>query len=65
MREEELQELRKQDGHTDISLDTKHQTLTGVEFPLTNEAKQAVVDMVKGVHDYIQLEISEFCFSNF
>ena len=60
IREEELQELRKTEVHTDISVDSKQQTLTGVAFPITQAAKQAIIDMARGSYDYLQLKISEY-----
>lgn len=57
IREEELQEIRRSEVNTDISIDTKQQTLGGVAFPLTEPAKQAILDMVKGLHDYLQFRI--------
>ncbi|XP_063922273.1 twinfilin [Zophobas morio] len=58
IREEELQELRKTEVHTDISVDSKQQTLTGVAFPITQAAKQAIIDMARGSYDYLQLKIN-------
>lgn len=55
--EEELAELKKTTATTDYSVETRHQTLSGVAFPVTDEAKQAITEMAKGVHEYIQLKI--------
>ncbi|XP_051163190.1 twinfilin isoform X1 [Leptopilina boulardi] len=55
--EEELAELKKTTIHTDYSVETRHQTLSGVAFPVSDEAKQAITDLGKGIHDYIQLKI--------
>lgn len=60
MREEELQELKKTEVNTEISINTKQQTLGGVEFPLTEAAKQAIIDMARGSYDYLQFRIGEF-----
>ncbi|XP_057658411.1 twinfilin isoform X2 [Diorhabda carinulata] len=57
MREEELQELKRTEVNTDISVDTKQQTLGGVVFPITEPAKQAILDMVRGLYDYLQFRI--------
>lgn len=57
MREEELQELKKTEVNTEISINTKQQTLGGVEFPLTEAAKQAIIDMARGSYDYLQFRI--------
>ncbi|XP_066157247.1 twinfilin [Euwallacea fornicatus] len=57
MREEEMQELRKTEVNTEISISTKQQTLGGVAFPLTEAAQQAIADMARGSYDYLQLRI--------
>ncbi|XP_018049275.1 PREDICTED: twinfilin isoform X2 [Trachymyrmex septentrionalis] len=55
--EEELAELKKTTATTDYSVETRHQTLSGVAFPVTDEAKQAITELGKGIHEYIQLKI--------
>lgn len=55
--EEELAELRKNTVTTDYSVETRHQTLSGVAFPVTDEAKQAITELGKGIHEYVQLKI--------
>ncbi|XP_028142934.1 twinfilin [Diabrotica virgifera virgifera] len=57
MREEELQELRKTEVHTEINIATKQQTAGGVAFPITETAKQALIDMASGSYDYLQFRI--------
>ncbi|ENN81951.1 twinfilin [Dendroctonus ponderosae] len=57
MREEELQEIKKTEVNTEININSKQQTLGGIEFPLTESAKQAIVDMARGSYDYLQLRI--------
>ncbi|CAH1170374.1 unnamed protein product [Phaedon cochleariae] len=57
MREEELQEIKRTEVHTDIGVTTKHQTLSGVAFPITKTAEQAILDMARGSYDYIQFKI--------
>ncbi|XP_066249309.1 twinfilin [Euwallacea similis] len=57
MREEEMQELRKTEVNTEISISTKQQTLGGVAFPLTEAVKQAIADMARGSYNYLQLRI--------
>lgn len=59
MREEELEEIKKTEINTDISIDTKQQTLSGVAFPITETVKQAVLDMARGSYSYLQLRIGE------
>lgn len=55
--EEELAELKKTTVHTDYSVETRHQTLSGVAFPVTEEAEKAILDLGRGVHEYVQLKI--------
>ncbi|KYN10585.1 Twinfilin, partial [Trachymyrmex cornetzi] len=55
--EEELAELKKTTVTTDYNVETRHQTLSGVAFPVTDEAKQAITELGKGIHEYIQLKI--------
>lgn len=55
--EEELAELKKSTVHTDYSVETRQQTLSGVAFPVTDEAKQAITSLGKGLHEYVQLKI--------
>ncbi|XP_025835468.1 twinfilin-like, partial [Agrilus planipennis] len=57
MREEELNEVKRTEVHTDISINSKHQTLGGVAFPVTEPAQQAIIDMKRGSYDYLQFEI--------
>ncbi|KAJ8920089.1 hypothetical protein NQ315_011744 [Exocentrus adspersus] len=57
MREEELEEIKRTEVNTNISIDTKQQTLSGVAFPITEAAKQAVIDMGRGTYDYLQFGI--------
>lgn len=57
MREEELNELKKTEVNTEISVDTKQQTLGGVAFPITEAAQQAIKDMANGSYDYLQFRI--------
>lgn len=59
MREEELQELRKTEVNTEINIDTKQQTLSGVAFPITEPATRAILDMARGSYDYLQLKIGK------
>lgn len=57
MREEELQEIKRSEINVDYGVDTKHQTLSGVVFPISEAAKEAVFDMGRGSYDYIQFRI--------
>ena len=42
---------------TDVSVDTKHQTLQGVAFPISRDAFQALEKLSKKQLNYVQLEI--------
>ncbi|CAL7942282.1 unnamed protein product [Xylocopa violacea] len=55
--EEELAELKKNTVTTDYSVETRHQTLSGVAFPVTAEAEQAITELGAGMHEYVQLRI--------
>lgn len=56
-REEELQEIKRAEVTTDYSVDSRHQTLGGVGFPITNSAKDALEDMARGSYDYLRFRI--------
>ncbi|EDW24604.1 GL24238 [Drosophila persimilis] len=56
-REEELKELRKTEVHTEISTNTRHQTLGGISCPLTDATVASVQDLVRGNYDYLQFRI--------
>lgn len=58
-REEELAELRRSERSVaaNVGVDTKHQTLGGVSFPMTDSARQAVIKMADKLHGYVQLRI--------
>ncbi|XP_014206719.1 twinfilin isoform X2 [Copidosoma floridanum] len=55
--EEELAVLKKTTTHTDYGVETRQQTISGVAFPVTDEAKQAISDIGKNVYEYVQLKI--------
>lgn len=61
-REEELQEIKKTEINTNISVTSKHQTLGGVQFPVSDAAKDAIHEMSKGLHNYLQFKIGDFFF---
>ena len=39
----------------DIHVDSKHQTIQGVAFPVSQEAIQALKNITAGASDYVQL----------
>nr|CAD7200376.1 unnamed protein product [Timema douglasi]CAD7395128.1 unnamed protein product [Timema poppensis] len=55
--EEELAELRRTEINTSVGIDTRQHTLSGVSFPLTDEAWQAIEELADKVIDYVQLRI--------
>lgn len=58
-REEELMELKKNEVNTDHGIDSRHQTLGGVGFPITEAARQAITDMIRGSYNYLQFKIGK------
>lgn len=60
-REEELIELRKSEigSISEVSIDTKHKTLSGIAFPISEAAKKAIIDIGQNVVDYVQLKIGK------
>lgn len=60
-REEELIELRKSEigSISEVSIDTKHKTLSGIAFPISESAKKAIIDIGQNVVDYVQLKIGK------
>lgn len=57
MREEELNNMRKTEINTDFGTDSRQQTLTGLACKLQNDAIDALHNMLKGHHNYLQFEI--------
>lgn len=57
IREEELNEIKRTESHTDYGVDSRHQTLSGVAFPIDSAAKRALLDMVSGTYTYLQFKI--------
>lgn len=60
MREEELLEIKRSEINTNVNIDTRQQTLSGVAFPVTEAAKQSIIDMVAGAYDYLQFRIGKY-----
>ena len=59
LQEEEIKEIKKQEVGVDISVDTKHQTMAGISFPVVPDALQAITNFTKGKLQYVQLKIGE------
>jgi len=55
--EEELLEIKRTEVHSDISIDTRHQTLKGVLFPITARAYDALEKFRDKKLNYVQLKI--------
>lgn len=55
--EEERAEVKKTETSGEISVETKHQTVAGLSFPLTKAAVRAVTEFRTGDADYVQLSI--------
>ncbi|XP_006642958.1 twinfilin-1 [Lepisosteus oculatus] len=55
--EEELRQIKLNEVKTDVSVDTKQQTLQGVAFPVQRDAIQALEQFRDKKLNYVQLEI--------
>ncbi|CAI5785482.1 twinfilin-1 [Podarcis lilfordi] len=55
--EEELRQIKINEVQTDVSVDTKHQTLQGAAFPIAKEALQALEKLKNKQLNYVQLQI--------
>ncbi|KAM9375547.1 twinfilin-1a [Pholidichthys leucotaenia] len=55
--EEELRQIKLNEGQTDIGVDTKHQTLQGVAFPIHQDAVAALKSFRDKTINYVQLEV--------
>lgn len=56
--EEELQNIKRIESGTDIGVDSKHQTMQGIAFPISDDAINALCDMKDGRLNYLQLSIN-------
>nr|XP_033782040.1 twinfilin-2 isoform X2 [Geotrypetes seraphini] len=55
--ERELQQIKINEVKTEISVESKHQTLQGLAFPLRTEAEQAILLLKQKKINYIQLKL--------
>ncbi|XP_003217687.1 twinfilin-2 [Anolis carolinensis] len=55
--EQELQQIRINEVKTEISVESKHQTLQGLAFPLQPDAQQAIQLLKQKKINYIQLKL--------
>lgn len=56
-REEEINEMRKNETNIDFGTDSRQQTLTGLMCDLDDEALNALYAIAKGQHNYVQFRI--------
>lgn len=56
-REEEMNDLRRAEVKTNVSVDSRHQTLGGINCPITEAAIQAIKDLLRGSYNYLQFRI--------
>jgi len=59
MSEEERAEIKRNEVNSDIGVDTRHQTLQGLAFPLTTKAIDALAKFQKKQLNYVQLKIGK------
>ncbi|PNJ32478.1 twinfilin-2 isoform X1 [Pongo abelii] len=55
--ERELQQIRINEVKTEISVESKHQTLQGLAFPLQPEAQRALQQLKQKMVNYIQMKL--------
>ncbi|XP_062970452.1 toll-like receptor 9 isoform X1 [Cynocephalus volans] len=55
--ERELQQIRINEVKTEISVESKHQTLQGLAFPLQPQAQRALQQLKQKIINYIQLKL--------
>ncbi|KAK3576655.1 hypothetical protein CHS0354_004940 [Potamilus streckersoni] len=56
--EEELDLIKKTEVNTSVHVDSKHQTMKGLQFPISDEALQKLQDLREGHITYVQLSIN-------
>lgn len=56
-REEEMNELRRSEVKTEVGIDTRHQTLGGINCPIAQAAQQAISDFKRGAYNYLQFRV--------
>ncbi|XP_063783414.1 twinfilin-1 [Pseudophryne corroboree] len=55
--EEELRQIKIKETQTEVGVDTKHQTLQGIAFPIVSDAFQALEQLKNQTLNYVQLKI--------
>lgn len=56
--EEELQYIKQSETRTDVHVDTKHQTMKGLSFPISEDAAHRLVDFKQEKVSYVQLKLN-------
>lgn len=59
--EEELKLVKETETNHHINIDTKHQTVQGINFPLSQEALDRINDIKDKTINYVQLVSESFC----
>lgn len=57
MAEEELELVKKSEVRTDVGVDTKHETMRGVSFPISDAALAELSKLQAGTLNYVQLSL--------
>ena len=50
-------EVRRNECNTNIHVDTRQQTLGGIQCPMTDEASKAIREMINRRYNYLQFKI--------
>lgn len=56
--EQELQQIKESEVRTDIHIDTKHETMKGLQFPISEDAAHCLVDFMEEKVTYVQLKLN-------
>ncbi|XP_045534311.1 twinfilin [Papilio machaon] len=56
-REEALKELQQNEHSPNYGTDSRQSTMGGVAFPITQDAKQGIIDLQRGSYNYLQFKI--------
>ena len=54
-----MAEIKKTEVGVDISIDSKYQTLAGVQFPIMPDATECIHKFANGKLQYVQLKIGK------
>ncbi|KAI5645177.1 cofilin/tropomyosin-type actin-binding protein domain-containing protein [Phthorimaea operculella] len=57
-REEALKELQESEVNTTHGIDSRQSTMGGVAFPITEDAKQGILDLQRNSYNYLQFKIN-------